>query len=174
MKVTSKTALLIFVATLLIVGLVIYYFFTLLQSGNEADNAANDEPKTNTTTQETSIEATEPIEKAYKAYLAGLKADKKEQALDDFKRASEDGLASTLDKTANSDPILCTQNIPNSLKFTQPVVMGNSAIVTVTAVFEGGSSKIVVNSDTKTDKITSITCQSAPKRSTASDGSLLP
>lgn len=166
MKVTSKTAVFIFIVVLLLVAGGFYYVVAIRNSDNQPKDAkSNQTGKTPKVDVSPNADINKPVESAYTAYLKGVKDNKQEEALATFKKASSDELAAKLNNRSGKDPILCSQNVPQKLTFSDPPLMGNITVVSVTAVYENSKEVINVTSDVNTNKIVSISCPS--KKSTA-------
>jgi len=158
-KATSKTAVVIFVVVLILVAVGFYYVVAIRNSDNQPKDAkSNQTGNTPTVEVPPSTDVSKPVEEAYTAYLKGVKEDRQEEALAAFKKASSDTLAAKLSESSDKDPILCSNNIPQKLTFSDPPLMGGITVVSVTAVFENSNVVISVTSDVNTKKITSIDC----------------
>jgi hypothetical protein len=162
MKVTSKSAVFIYIVVLVLVALGFYYVLALRNSDNQPKEAKPNQsigktPKVNVPP---TADVSKPIEDAYTAYLKAVKNDKQAEALATFKKASTDSLASKLTNDSSEDPVLCSDKVPQKLTFSDPPLMGDITVVSVTAVYENSKEVITVTSDVNTKKIVSIKCPS--------------
>ena len=163
MKVTSKSAAFIFFVVLVLIALGFYYVLAIRNSDNQPEDAKPNQTVGKTPKVDVSPKAdvSQPVEDAYTAYLEGVKDDKQEEALAEFKKVTSDKLAAKLSSSSTKDPVLCSTKVPTKLEFSRPPLMGSTAVVGVTAVFEQGKTNISVTTDVNTKKILSIVCQAS-------------
>jgi hypothetical protein len=156
-KINRKTAILAAIIILVVAGLIFYYIVAL------RTNDKTGAPKSEAVgARVPSKEEISPITEAYTEYLKGVKADKQPAALKAFQASTSKALAARLaQEKKGADPILCAQNVPTGLSFSQPLIMGDTTLVTVTAKFADGKQLITVTADTKTKQITDIVCVEA-------------
>lgn len=95
---------------------------------------------------------------SYKQYYGNLISEVSyDGRLADFVEYTTDELAATLRDAKGGDPVICTQNTPNDITFSDPVIKDSLTQVTVISEFDSGNSQALVAVDAN-DKITDISC----------------
>lgn len=158
-----KNSKLIILVVLVVVAVILGVSYFMGQDDSSEPTSTNDSSNTTDTNDDQVnldrvVDPQALVKNAFTEYLQEF-ANDPASALEGFKQYTTDGVAAQLDSEGATNLIFCAQNAPSEQTFTDPSSANGATIMTVTNVFESGTSQTVVGVNAEAAKITSLSCQ---------------